>query len=51
MLVTSSQPGERLILNLLQTFVAPWVSLPLAAVILAFAAIGVLVMLRGSRCG
>jgi hypothetical protein len=51
MLVTSSQPVRRLILNLLQTFVAPWVSLPLAAVILAFAAIGVLVMLRGSRRG
>ena len=51
MLVTSSQPVRRLILNLLQTFVSPWVSLPLAAVILAFAAIGFLVMLRGSRRG
>ena len=51
MLVTSSQPVRRLILNLLQTFVSPWVSLPLAAVILAFAAIGLLVMLRGSRRG
>jgi hypothetical protein len=51
MLVTSAQPARRLILNLLQTFVSPWVSLPLAAVILAFAAIGFLVMLRGSRRG
>lgn len=51
MLVTSAQPVRRLILNLLQTFAAPWVSLPLAAVVLAFAAIGVLVMLRGSRRG
>lgn len=51
MLVTSAQPVRRLILNLLQTFVSPWVSLPLAAVILACAAIGVLVMLRGSRRG
>jgi hypothetical protein len=51
MLVTSAQPVRRLVLNLLQTFVSPWVSLPLAAVILAFAAIGFLVMLRGSRRG
>ena len=32
MLVTSPQPVRRLMLNLLQTFVSPWVSLPLAAV-------------------
>ena len=51
MLVTSSQPGQRLIVNLLQTFVSPWVSLPLAAVVLACAAVGFLVMLRGSRRG
>jgi hypothetical protein len=51
MLVTSARPGRRLILNLLQTFVSPWVSLPLAAVVLACAAIGFLVMLRGSRRG
>lgn len=51
MLVTSANPGRRLVLNLLQTFVSPWVSLPLAAIVLALAAIGFLVMLRGSRRG
>lgn len=51
MLVTSPNPGRRLVLNLLQTFVSPWVSLPLAVIILALAAIGALVMLRGSRRG
>jgi hypothetical protein len=51
MLVTSATPVRRLTLNLLQTFVSPWVSLPLATLVLALAAIGVLVMLRGSRRG
>jgi Protein O-mannosyl-transferase TMEM260-like len=51
MLVTSTAPARRLALNLFQTFAQPWVSPPLAIVVLAFAAIGAIAMLRGSRRG
>lgn len=49
MLLTSTQPVRRLAFNLLETFVLPWASWPLAAVVLAFAALGVVAMMRSSR--
>jgi Protein of unknown function (DUF2723) len=51
MLITSTRPVRRLAFNLLETFVYPWVSLPLAIAVLALAAVGVYVMLRSQRRG
>ena len=51
MLLTSTAPARRLALNLYETFVLPWASLPLAIVVLLLAAIGALVLLRTSRRG
>jgi hypothetical protein len=49
MLLTSTQPVRRFALNLFQTFVLPWASLPLAVVVLALAVLGLVAMLRTSR--
>ena len=51
MLFTSTRPVWRLAMNLLQTFVLPWGPLPLAVVVLALAAIGIVVLLRRDRRG
>jgi hypothetical protein len=51
MLATSPEPLRRLLLNLIQTFVAPWASVPLAIVVLALAGAGLLVMAWRSRRG
>lgn len=51
MLATSAAPVQRLIYNLIQTFVAPWASVPLALVVLAFAGLGLCVMLARARRG
>jgi hypothetical protein len=51
MLFTSTRPLWRLAMNLLQTFVLPWGPLPLAVVVLALAALGIVVLLRRDRRG
>jgi hypothetical protein len=51
MLYTSAQPLLRLAANLFETFVSPWVAMPLAFVVLLFAAIGFVVMARRARRG
>jgi hypothetical protein len=51
MLLTSTQPVRRLAFNLYETFVLPWAALPLAVIVLVFAIVGALAMLRTSRRG
>ncbi|MEO5821756.1 MAG: hypothetical protein ABIT71_14735 [Vicinamibacteraceae bacterium] len=51
MLFTSTRPVWRLAMNLLQTFLLPWGPLPVAIVVLALAAIGIVVLLRRDRRG
>jgi hypothetical protein len=51
MLATSPEPLRRLLLNLIQTFIAPWSSVPLALVVLALAGVGLIVMAWRSRRG
>jgi hypothetical protein len=51
MLYTSARPLQRLAANLWETFVSPWVSVPLALVVLTFATIGFIAMARRSRRG
>jgi hypothetical protein len=51
MLYTSSQPLLRLVSNLFETFVSPWVSMPLAFVVLGLAAVGFVAMAWRSRRG
>jgi len=51
MLYTSAKPVWRLAANLWETFVSPWVSMPLAFVVLGLAAIGFVAMAWRSRRG
>jgi hypothetical protein len=51
MLYTSARPLQRLAANLWETFVSPWVSVPLAMAVLTFAAIGFVTMAWRSRRG
>jgi hypothetical protein len=51
MLYTSAQPVTRLAANLWETFLSPWVSMPLAFLVLGLAAIGFIAMAWRSRRG
>ncbi len=48
---TSSRPLWRLAANLWESFVSPWVSMPLAFIVLALAAVGAIAMAWRSRRG
>lgn len=51
MLYTSARPLLRLAVNLFETFVSPWVAMPLALIVLLFASIGFVVMALRARRG